>query len=183
MGLTCLLVKSTKHPLLRCTRLLVTNPNSFALPSSSRQQSVAGSKNVTIIIQKHRRNLDAWGRLWPTHIPDEYLGDYTLKLTFPFWIKIFQSSDFNLLQRTRNTKKLLSVGICFPLAFLDCLQKNQDQCFPADTASNTCTQSTGSYQIKFPRNSAKSIQNQSFSSMGERCASHASSIFVLSPFL
>lgn len=124
---------------------LATNPNSLALPSNSRQQPEAGSKNVITTIQKHRKNLDAWGRFWPTHIPDECLGDYTLKLTFPFWIKIFYSSDFNLLQRI--TKKFLSVGICFPPAFLDCVSKNQEQVFPADTI-NICTQSTGSYQLK-----------------------------------
>lgn len=49
MGLLCLLVKNTKHSLLRHTRLLATNPSSLALPRNSRQQPWAGSKNIIII--------------------------------------------------------------------------------------------------------------------------------------
>lgn len=63
MGLLCLLVRNTKHPLLRHTRLLATNPSSLALLRNSRQQPWAGSKNI-IMIQNHRRNLTNTHSRW-----------------------------------------------------------------------------------------------------------------------
>lgn len=43
------------------------------------------------------------------------------------------------------------------------------------------TQHAGSYQVKFFQDFTKSTQHQSFSSTGEKCASNASSTFVLNP--